>query len=345
MLAWLVVTLGLGGSAGNLTGSVSWIFLLVTAMYFGASYHLAYAGGRSALRRNPIALVVAPVLLILASVVVAVIAMQRSGDAAIPILRLMLISVFTLTGWHYVKQSFGVAMLTIRSRGLSISRPEVLALRYSLYPVWLYQVMNIYGESRSSTYRGFDVSVGVVPVAAEHLIQWIAIGSALAAGAVIVSLALRLGGLPPAGLWATYLAAALWFVFSPDYVSAGIVLGGVHGLQYLACAHRAEVDRAVEGGEERLMYWWACVFGGAAAGGILIGNFLPGIIEASKFDVTLPGMYGSLLFVILNLHHYAIDATIWRSGGEHLRRIAHGPALAATDEVASQPGLPTPVLA
>ena len=34
----------------------------------------------------------------------------------------------------------------------------------------------------------------------------------------------------------------------------------------------------------------------------------------------------TLTFVALNVHHYAIDAAIWRSRGEHIRRIVQGPA-------------------
>lgn len=48
-------------------------------------------------------------------------------------------------------------------------------------------------------------------------------------------------------------------------------------------------------------------------------------------------MIGSLIFVALNLHHYVIDATIWRAGGEHVARISRGPAVPVLDEAQSDP--------
>ena len=74
-----------------------------------------------------------------------------------------------------------------------------------------------------------------------------------------------------------------------------------------------------------------------AAGGLLASTWLPSMIDGSFTTPALPGLFGSLLFVYLNLHHYAIDATIWRSSGEHVKRISKGPAVVEVSRPASTP--------
>lgn len=350
VVAWAVVT-GYGSSIGPVSGIVSGAFITVAAMHFGASYHLAYGDGWRSVRRHPVALLGVPLALLGAAAVV--VAGRSTGHAAgsDAILRVLLVAVFTLTGWHYVKQAFGVGMLAARSRGLKPTRQEALVLRYALYPVWWYDVLEIYERGRSASYGGYDVTVALVPAVLEPVAKGIAIASLALALAVGARLAWRARALPPLGLWGTYLAGGLWFISPPGYVSAAVVLAGLHGVQYLACAHRAEMDLAVERRERNLVVRWLSVFGGAAAGGILLTDWLPDAAGSAFSSAGLPEVLAVLVFVAFNLHHYAVDATIWRSGGDHVIRMSKGPQLAEAvgDQrpgSASEPGpSPAPALA
>ena len=109
--------------------------LVISATHFGSSYHLAYADGREAVRRNPFALAVLPLLLLLVSGA-AVAASSGSPVTARWMVRVLIGIVFTMTGWHYVKQAFGVVMLMMKTHGFSVERREIAALRYGLYPLW-----------------------------------------------------------------------------------------------------------------------------------------------------------------------------------------------------------------
>jgi hypothetical protein len=342
VVAWLVVR-QLGSATAPITGVVSGAFLTTAAMHFGASYHLAYGDGLRSLRRHPFALVGAPLLLIAAAA--AVVVGQANGQAAASawLLRALLVSVFTLTGWHYVKQAYGVGMLSARSRGMRPTKHEVLVLRYGLYPVWLYDVLEIYGRGRNASYGGYDVTVSIVPAAWQPIGRVVAIVSLTAALAVMVRLALRARTAPPLGLIGAYVAGGLWFIAPPGYVSAALVLAGIHGIQYLTCAHRAEVDLAVERREQHLVHRWLCVFGGAAAGGLLLTTWLPEIGGATFASAELPNMIGVLVFAFFNLHHYAVDAVIWRSGGDHVVRMSKGPQPAPLDGEPTPGRVPTPV--
>ena len=70
---------------------------------------------------------------------------------------------------------------------------------------------------------------------------------------------------------------------------------------------------------------WLTHIGGAAAGGLLVATWLPSMLDSTMSPAYSPGLYGSLVFIALNLHHYAIDAAIWRHDGPHLARISKGP--------------------
>ena len=340
LVAWGAVSpQGFGGSLSPIGGVLSGLFLTIAAMHFGASYHLAYGDGVRSLRRHPVALVGVPVAIL--GVSAAVVAGQSAGHGELSAqgLRVLLVAVFTLTGWHYVKQAYGIAMLSARGAGLRPSKRQTLILRYGLYPVWLYNVLEIYGQGRSATYQAYDVSVPLVPSFLNQGLEAVAIGSLGAALVVMVRLGLQAGVRPPLGLWGTYVAGGLWFIWPPSYISAAVVLGGLHGVQYLACAHRAEIDLAVERRDPHLLHRWLCVFGGAAAGGVLLTTWLPDFADAAVVSPSVPGMLGALIFAGFNLHHYAVDAVIWRSGGDHVVRMSRGPQLGVNDDVPGQPAL------
>lgn len=326
VVAWVALSPSAAGAATSVTGWLAATCLVVVATHFGASYHLAYGNGWSDVRRHPWALAALPAAWVMASA--AVVALYASGAQATAarVVRDLVLVVFTLTGWHYVKQAFGVGMLAARSRGLAPSRREALLWRYGLYPIWIVDLLRLYGEGRQASYRRIDLSVPIVPVGVQDVLRGLALAVLVVVGLSMLRVAVRAATVPPLGLWGAYLAGSLWFLARPDVVATVVVLPAIHGLQYLACVHRAELDRAVERREGQLPTLWLSLFGGAAAGGLLASTWLPSMLDGAIATPALPGLFGSLLFVGLNLHHYAIDATIWRSTGEHVRRISRGPA-------------------
>ena len=329
IVAWLAVTdlpvVG-GPLLGPLNSTTTWVLLAIGSAHFGASYHLAYGDGSASLRRHPLALLWAPLLLLGAVVTVVVMMEANSADSADWLLRALLILVFSATGWHYIKQAYGVAMLSLRLRGMRPLPKEIRALRYGFYPIWIVDLMDIWAQGRRATYRRYDVGVELFPRWVEQAARLLAGGCVLAVIGVLFVVAARGRRLPPMGAWAPYVAGGMWFVLPPSYLSAAAVIGATHSVQYLTCVHRAELNWGRERGERHLAHWWLCVFAGATAGGLLVATWLPDMIDRAVPALPLPGVVGALTFVVLNLHHYAIDASMWRSGGQHVRRIVSGPA-------------------
>lgn len=312
---------------GSLTAWLSSLFIIAASAHFGASYHLAYCDGRAAVRRSPIPLVVVPIALLVAAGVVIVLTATRAVDSASWLTRALLIVVFSATGWHYIKQAYGVAMLSLRLRGIEVRRSDVKILRYGFYPIWFVDLMDVWARGSRAFYRRYDVGVGLLPQWAEQATRLTAIGFVVAVLVTLVRVARRSGARPPMGAWAPYVSGALWFVLPPTVGGAAAMIGLTHALQYLACVHPAEMGLARARGERQLLHWWLSVFGGAIAGGVLVGRYLPMILNRSTASLALPDVAATMLFVGLNLHHYALDASMWRSGGQHVRRItAEAPA-------------------
>ena len=329
VVAWVIVSPhALGGGLGPVRDIVAGAFTCFAAAHFLSSYHLAYGDGRAALRRNPIALVAVPAALV--AVAVAIVAIANRGHDALTtaLVRDLLVVVFTLTGWHYAKQAYGVVLLAAATWGIRPTKREAMVLRYGLYPVWAANLARFYGTTSPSTYRGINTSVPLVGPVMRDLVMVVAFGGLALIAVVVVRMSRRAGRVPPLGVVAPYIAAPLWLIWAPDVIAATGMLAGLHGLQYLPCVHRAEVDWARETGEADLTVLWLSLFGGVVAGGLMITVWLPSLLDNNFATAGTPGLYGSLLLVVVNLHHYAIDAVIWRSGGEHVKRIVKGPALA-----------------
>lgn len=326
IVVWILVNpLGDGSAAVSISGPIGAVFLALGAAHFGATYHLAYGLPAQERRRHRTALVGVPVALAVAAVAIVAAHGLGAHDGAVAAVRWLFIAVFTLTGWHYVKQSYGVALLAGRARGIRLDRSEALTLRYAFYPVWFAALARIWADGTGASYRGVDVVVGALPAATGTVLRAVAVAGLLVAVGTMVRAGLRARVAPPLGMWTPYVAGGLWLLHSPGIIGASVMLAGLHGLQYLACVHRAEVDWAREQGETNLGALWTSIIGGALAGGLLLAAWLPSVLDASLASPGVPGLYGSLVFIALNLHHYAIDAAIWRHDGPHLVRVSKGP--------------------
>lgn len=333
--AWLVGGLGvvawvmLVGPPGPLSfvavpeigGVLLWVLLAVTGTHFGISYHLAYGQGRAEVLRRWPALVGTPIVLAAAAAVVVVAALTGRQGLAEGAIRVLLVAVFTLTGWHYVKQVYGVTRLFGALHGLRITDRDAKVLRYGLYPLWFLNASIVWTQGYRPASYGYAGGFEVLPPVTEWVLMAAAVASFLVVAVCFVRLGLRWRRVPPAAMWTPYLAGFLFFVWTPGHISTFLVLGALHGAQYLVCAHRAEVAWGAERAPGRPVAWWASVFGGALAGGMLLSYWLPMWLGDATATTGLGPIVAVLLFSWFNLHHYAVDSAIWRSRDGHVKRI------------------------
>lgn len=335
--AWLVGWFACAVWAGVLIGHRSgmdlpasavtvlfWIGATLNAAHFGLSYHLAYGDGGSNAPARQLVLWWFPILL--AGSLLAFVLMVRATESQAVELRVsggLMSSVFLLTGWHYVKQTYGIGRVGLALSGMSISKGEADVLRFGLYPLWILNAAQLLIAPRFLD--GYTIGARVLPPVSLDVLRVAALLAAIPILAVVARLARR--GQVPGILLASYVAAILWFVAPVNAFATAIALPALHALQYLAIGHRAEVGLAAGRGQDVTVNWWLNIFVGVTAGGLLASRWLPGLIDR-QLDPTLPLLASACFFVFLNLHHYALDATIWKSGGTLVRAVVARPVAA-----------------
>ena len=334
LTGWLAVALWIaswianhaGHSIGSLGIPLYWPAAILSAMHFGITYHLAYAGGASAVRRRPFALAIGPAILCVVLAGVVAISVLGGPRQTARTAELAILSVFLLTAWHYIKQVYGVARIGARYRGISFTVQESRVLRYGLYPLWLIGACQVLTHGRGTRFAGFNIGLDLLPPATSVGLRILALCSATAIAYVVVSSSRRAGVWPPALIVAPYVAAFLWLAAPTDFYGAFLALGALHGLQYLACCRRAEGGFGLPRLSRRSALRWAEIFGGASCGGLLIAMWMPEYLNRVLAVDSAPLLFTAVFFVFLNLHHYLIDAVIWRSSGDLVRSMTATPS-------------------
>lgn len=339
LVLWLMLTAQqLGGPTIPVivAGPIYWLLLGLSGTHFGASYHLAYGQGREVVMERWVQLIAVPAGLVLVSFAVGLASLMGADALVDETVRFLLVMVYTTTAWHFVKQVYGVARVSVSLNGLSLPARAVPILRYGLYPLWFLEASRVWVGRRGATFAGFEISYTLLPRWVLDVLAVVAYGAAAVMALLFAALWVNWRHRPPASMWTPYAVGFLFFLFPPSYLSVVLVFGALHGLQYLACAHRAEVVWGIERGAKPTS-WWASAFGGAFATGMLLVYWLPDFLTSGTESTAIGTAPAALLFVLFNLHHYAVDATIWRFGGEHIRRIVKGPVVAK--EAATEPAL------
>jgi hypothetical protein len=326
LVGWLAVSVWIVGVIAARTGIgvpadvtqvVYWTGAAVTAAHFGLSYHLAYGGGARAVRARPLALAFGPLLLGIVLLGVVLVALHSGPGSVENVARALLTSVYVMTSWHYIKQVYGVARVGGAFAGVTFDAWDTRILRFGLYPLWFLGAAQVLVRGATYNLGGFPVGIGVLPFGTVHVLRVLVACSIVPIATVFVRMTLRRRALPPGTLLAPYVATFLWLGFPANPALTLLLLAPFHALQYLAVGHRAEIAVAADQPGRHGVMWWLNIFAGATCLGLLLGRWLPGLLDARIHSERL--LFGAAFFVFLNLHHYLIDASIWRSKGDLVR--------------------------
>ena len=256
------------------------------------------------------------------------------GNAAM--LGLAANAMFFTVGWHYAKQGFGILMLDAAHNGTSFTGTERRNLLWNTHLTWVtYWLMTNDVLSRKYywglSYFTFDTpdpvlwamatltAVSVCVVARDFLRKWRQDGS-----------------LPANGLIAYVSSVYIWLMLAQVDPIVHLVAPAFHSLQYLAVVWRRQLNVETERAGQRLkagrprMSWLRTApvrllrFG--VVGGLLGAAgfwWVPEFLNArAPFDTAL---FGAAVFLFIgwtfiNIHHYFIDAVIWRRENADTRR-------------------------
>lgn len=257
-----------------------------------------------------------------------------SAEALGVLLQLMLL----LVGWHYVKQGFGVMVVLSARRGLRLSALERRVVLAHCYAGWAFAWANPAKPAALESVKGTVYTGWARPLGLETA----ALIALVASSVALVVVLARKWRQPGRWRLLTPMVAMLssvwcWLIFSAADPLVIYMTPALHSLQYLYFVWLLKRNEAASRTgdpyyepppRERL-----AVLGFLALGlGWLLFHGAPTALDdlfapswGGQADVSLgPTPFFAALYAAVNIHHYLMDAVIWRRDNPRTRFL-HAP--------------------
>ena len=326
VFAVMYVSVDKGTAASQVTWAAFYLAFVVNGPHFFASYWHIYVDGRAKIfhdRRYFWAGVVVPILL----VVGLLIGSQRPTDATLGrMVSLMYLSV----GWHYVKQIFGVALVSSAAHGRPVIGWAKLALRINLLAIWLMSFVT------TNDYKGGNVFYGVKYHSA-GLPDWTRpTAYVIVAATAVVALGLQAAEWVRSGTsmalvgWVAWATIYVWYL--PVLVHQGFFyfVPFFHSLQYLMFSVTLSWNKSRDGksvlADQPARLRFIRRFGAFVVVSFVLGaagfHWLPEWLDRNH--AVRPDVLGAAYWVVafnlfINIHHYFVDNVIWRRTNDDIR--------------------------
>lgn len=282
-------------AAGRASPGQSWLLLIgfLSLLHFSSTLFLFYHKG-SVWRERPVLSWVFPGSFLVLAFILA----MEAPDAW----AMALVFFFPLLFWHYAKQAMGVYLLGLE-RTAQLARPNS-ALRQLVLLCFL--VMGVFGYLSSQTGGQLTQAFGFyIPTLKLDIGPWINGMRTIALGSALFLLVLS--------FWQRKLLSALtvvafyfWMDLFLTNFALAIFLPALHAVQYIPLAFSRWSKRfpAIH-----------FIFAGAALAVVLLV-----LLRFSPRGILWVSLLLSSMEVVLNVHHYFVDAFIWRAREETVRK-------------------------
>ena len=259
-----------------------------------------------------------------------------------PLLGLAANVMFFTVGWHYGKQGYGILMLDAAQKGTTFGASEKRHLLWNTYLTWLTVWLMVNRELATRDFWGLTYYVFETPTEVLFAVWTL---NAVSAAVVVRDLFLRWRTdrrLPFNGLVAYVSSLYIWMIVGRLDPAVILIVPAFHSLQYLVVVWRYQLNVETSALREEPVRTEAPAGGGrwlrllrsapARVGRfVVVGTLLGagGFWVAPIFLDTLTGydraVFGTTLFlfigwVFINIHHYFIDAVMWRRENSETRR-------------------------
>ncbi|HEY6459799.1 MAG TPA: hypothetical protein VIY73_06595, partial [Polyangiaceae bacterium] len=231
---------------------------------------------------------------------------------------------FLLVGWHYVKQGFGVMTVLAARRGVRFTRIERLSLLAHCYAGWAYAWASPYDPGKEVEEKGVVYTTIAQPHGLEHATLALFLATAVLVFVVLARKWARERRFPLATpLLAMLCSVWVWSVYSSADPLVVYAIPALHSLQYLYFVwllkggeareregppwfERSAGSRMVLLAVPTLLLGWVLFHGAPSA----FDDFL--VPRSSRFTDVGATPYFAALFAVVNIHHYFMDAVLWR---------------------------------
>jgi hypothetical protein len=244
----------------------------------------------------------------------------RSAHALGLLVQLM----FLLVGWHYVKQGFGVMTVLAARRGVRLLPRERLVILAHGYAGWAYAWASPYDPGKEVEEKGVVYTSLAQPVGLERLTHVVFLATAVVLAVVLLDKWRRERRLPIATPLVAFVCSVwVWSVYSSADPLVVYAIPALHSLQYLYFVWLLKGSEA----REREGPPWFERAAGARLGMLAVGalglgwvlfhgapSVLDDLLVPRRSRLTDMGAtpYFAALFALVNIHHYVMDAVIWR---------------------------------
>ena len=295
--------------------------------HFLSSYMLLYGDFRKNIlqkKRYILNAVIVPVLL-LAVISYSLFTLNKT------IMGHIVTSMYFLVGWHYVKQIFGFVIVTSAHRNNYYTAFERKVLLANLFSIWFLSFLNSnVGYSAFDFYGIPHQSLGL-PSWLLPLDQFVLAFTLLSVIYLHVVKYIETGAKPSPPAVVAFAALYVWYIPAMAHPGFAYLIPFFHSLQYLAFVwlfKKNQVKAELTGMQDS--DWragWIKKFAGFILGAFVLGalffEFIPKFLD--NLQMIPVGSMGNAPFLaafllFINIHHYFIDSTIWRSDNEEVKR-------------------------
>lgn len=334
--AWLRRTFGLDGPEYAFGFTTFYAAFVINDPHFSVTYCLFYRRFAARLRESaadPLQLARYVAAGVVTPLVLGVWAVAAIAAKSALSLGLLIQLMFLLVGWHYVKQGFGVMLVLSARRGVRFDARERMAILVHCLAGWAYAWASPPDAGTEVEEKGVVFMTVLHPVWLDRLTHAVFLATAGVLLWVLLQKRRREGRLPIfTPLTALLCSIWSWSIYSSIDPLVVYVIPALHSVQYLYFVWLLRTNEAREREGPPWFERAASVRVAAlAAAAIALGWFLFHGAPTALDDLLTPRHprgaaealgttpYFAALYTFVNIHHFAMDAVIWRRDNPETR--------------------------
>lgn len=231
----------------------------------------------------------------------------------------LLLTMFFLVGWHYIKQAYGCFIVYSAGNKNYYNKSEQNIIKFSLYPLWIFSFFNIFTHTSTQDYWGFRYEFPPVLLDFKFYMGWLSIiGLALlismfAHRVFIKNKTVNIVALTSLVVIFVWLSPLL---YNPYYF---LIIPFFHSLQYFLFSGAYTKNKIIKKENKRLEFfkWWGIAF----ILGALMFDFVPKFLDSVILveNGITPNLFLLSFILFINIHHYFIDSVIWKGTNKDVR--------------------------
>ena len=291
--------------------------LFINGPHFMASYRLLYSR-RTNFRKHPLVTLAFPFLAGIFLAYIIYCSYQQDAQDPLGIMGILTLIAPVVLAWHYTGQSWGTTACFAHLSGLTIRPKHRRLIRGGFLTLFIYHVAWAYDSTGIIQNTLSEQEAGEYLMRSIMSLCRVVVAAGFIAGLFgFWDLSKQTGKRVPIRTWLPWAGTFSWYVMVDLNPASFFLLQFFHAFQYLMFPLRVELnDYAPKPNAFRhLIFYYVTL--------VSLGYLA---FEWSSFD-SIPKQLipaGTAMMMMINLHHYFIDAVIWKIREPEVRKSLFG---------------------